>query len=170
VEATTRCFLELIRKEVFTKEELDVPADYFRNFSEANPQPIKLIGLKHINLKKASAAIRERLKKEQAPEKISTEEIKENMEKMDEVRFSHLHNHSQFSILQSTISIPKLVEAAGKENMPAVALTDHGNMMGAFHFVKEVGNYNKGVRAKNEAALANNEPAVAKELESHSGL
>jgi DNA polymerase III subunit alpha len=164
VEATTRCFLELIRKEVFTKEELDVPADYFRNFSEANPQPIKLIGLKHINLKKASAAIRERLKKEQAPEKISTEEIKENMEKMDEVRFSHLHNHSQFSILQSTISIPKLVEAAGKENMPAVALTDHGNMMGAFHFVKEVGNYNKGVRAKNEAALANNEPAVAKEL------
>src|SRR5690606_3080699 len=61
VEATTRCFLELIRKEVFTKEELDVPADYFRNFSEANPQPIKLIGLKHINLKKASAAIRKKL-------------------------------------------------------------------------------------------------------------
>src|SRR5690554_409822 len=81
VEATTRCFLELIRRQVFTREELDVPEDYFRNFSEANPQPIQLIGLKHINLKKASAAIRERLKKEQAPEKISTEEIKENMEK-----------------------------------------------------------------------------------------
>ena len=151
VEATTRCFLELIRKEVFTKEELDVPAGYFQNFSEANPQPIQLIGLKHINLKKASEEIRKSLQKAQGLEVISTEEIKENLEKLDEVRFSHLHNHSQFSILQSTISIPALIQAAGSENMPAVALTDHGNMMGAFHFVKEVGIYNKGVKAKNEA-------------------
>ena len=37
VEATTRCFLELIRKEMFTSEELDVSLGYFRNFSEANP-------------------------------------------------------------------------------------------------------------------------------------
>lgn len=95
---------------------------------------------------------------------ISTEEINENLEKLDEVRFSHLHNHSQFSILQSTISIPALIKAAGEENMPAVALTDHGNMMGAFHFVKEVGAYNKAVKARNEAALANNEPGVGKEL------
>ncbi|MEP6262189.1 MAG: DNA polymerase III subunit alpha [Gillisia sp.] len=164
VEATTRCFLELIRKEVFTKEELDVPAGYFQNFSEANPQPIQLIGLKHINLKKASEEIRKNLQKAQGVEVISTEEIKENLEKLDEVRFSHLHNHSQFSILQSTISIPALIQAAGSENMPAVALTDHGNMMGAFHFVKEVGIYNKGVKAKNEAALAKNKPATAKPL------
>src|SRR6056297_3495183 len=51
VEATTRCFLELVRQRAFTKEQLDVPADYFENFSEANPQRIKLIGLKHIILK-----------------------------------------------------------------------------------------------------------------------
>ena len=164
VEATTRCFLELIRKEIFTKEELDVPANYFQDFSEANPKPIKLIGLKHINLKKASEEIRKNLQKEKDVVEISTEEINENLEKLDEVRFSHLHNHSQFSILQSTISIPALIKAAGEENMPAVALTDHGNMMGAFHFVKEVGAYNKGIKAKNEAALANNEPAVGKGL------
>ena len=164
VEATTRCFLELIRKEIFTKEELDVPADYFQNFSESNPQPIQLIGLKHINLKKASAKIRESLEKANGVDEISTEEIQENLEKLDEVRFSHLHNHSQFSILQSTISIPNLVKAAGEENMPAVAMTDHGNMMGAFHFVKEVGNYNKAIKAKNEASVANSEPANAKEL------
>src|SRR5690606_6699676 len=104
VEATTRCFLELIRKRVFTAEELDVKPDYFENFSEANPQPIQLIGLKHINLKEASAAIRKRLQK-QEDKGISSAEIKENLEKLDEVAFSHLHNHSQFSILQSTISI-----------------------------------------------------------------
>jgi DNA polymerase-3 subunit alpha len=164
VEATTRCFLELIRKEFFTKEQLDVPVSYFENFSEANPKPLKLIGLKHINLKKASEKIRKKFQEQQEPEKISTEEIQENLEKLDEVRFSHLHNHSQFSILQSTMSIAALVKAAAKENMPAVALTDHGNMMGAFHFVKEVGNFNRTVKEKNEASLANNEPATAMEL------
>jgi DNA polymerase-3 subunit alpha len=164
VEATTRCFLELIRKEAFTSEELDVSPDYFRNFSEANPQPIQLIGLKHINLKKASDEIRKKLKKEQGGVEISSEEIEENLEMLDEVQFAHLHNHSQFSILQSTISIKDLVNAAAKNNMPAVALTDHANMMGAFHFVKEVGTYNKGVKAKNEAAAANGEPAAAREL------
>ncbi|WP_037319055.1 DNA polymerase III subunit alpha [Salegentibacter sp. Hel_I_6] len=164
VEATTRCFLELVRQRAFTKEQLDVPADYFENFSEANPQRIKLIGLKHINLKKASEEIRKRLQKQQPTEEITTEEIEENLEKLDEVLFSHLHNHSQFSVLQSTISIKDLVNVAAEHNMPAVALTDHANMMGAFHFVKEIGDYNKAIRAKNEASLANNEPAEAREL------
>jgi DNA polymerase-3 subunit alpha len=52
VEATTRCFLELIRIGEFTKEQLNVEADYFKDFSEKNPGPIQVIGLKHINLKK----------------------------------------------------------------------------------------------------------------------
>ncbi len=164
VEATTRCFLELVRQRAFTKEQLDVPENYFENFSEANPQRIKLIGLKHINLKKASEEIRKRLQKQQPTEEITTEEIEENLEKLDEVLFSHLHNHSQFSVLQSTISIKDLVNVAAEHNMPAVALTDHANMMGAFHFVKEIGDYNKAIRAKNEEALANNEPAEAREL------
>ncbi|WP_286761011.1 DNA polymerase III subunit alpha [Salegentibacter sp. UBA1130] len=164
VEATTRCFLELVRQRAFTKEQLDVPADYFENFSEANPQPIELIGLKHINLKKASEEIRKRLQKQQPTSEITTEEIEENLEKLDEVPFSHLHNHSQFSVLQSTISIKDLVNVAVENNMPAVALTDHANMMGAFHFVKEIGDYNKAIRAKNEEAVANNEPAEAREL------
>ena len=164
VEATTRCFLELIRLENYTKEELLVSEDYFENYKEKNPEPFQLIGLKHINLKKASARIREQLQKLEKVDEVSTEEIEENLEKLDEVRFSHLHNHSQFSILQSTISIPNLVASASKENMPAVALTDHGNMMGAFHFVKEVGNYNKSVRTLNEASIEKGEPATAKEL------
>ena len=157
VEATTRCFLELVRKRVYTIEELDVPANYFENFSEANPQPIELIGLKHINLKKASDAIRKKLEKQQPSEDISHEEIQENLEKLDEIPFAHLHNHSQFSVLQSTISIPDLVQAAAEGNMNAVALTDHANMMGAFHFVKEVGVYNGKVKEHNATAEENGE-------------
>ncbi len=151
VEATTRCFLELIRREEFTKEQLDVQPDYFQKFSKANPTEIQLIGLKHINLKRESAKINARLQKEQT-DAASTQITKETVAQLVDVDFVHLHNHSQFSILQSTISIKDLVEAAAKENMPAVALTDHGNMMGAFHFVSAVSNHNKSIKAQHAEA------------------
>ncbi|WP_299521034.1 DNA polymerase III subunit alpha [Winogradskyella sp.] len=157
VEATTRCFLELIRRKEYTKEELDVQPDYFERFSEENPDEIQLIGLKHINLKRESAKINNRLQKEQSTEPISTETDKVAASRLAEVDFVHLHNHSQFSILQSTISINDLVAAAAKENMPAVALTDHGNMMGAFHFVQAVSNHNKSVKTKHAEAETNGE-------------
>ncbi|MBP0905693.1 DNA polymerase III subunit alpha [Mariniflexile gromovii] len=163
VEATTRCFLELIRLEEYTKEQLDVQPDYFQKFKEANPAEIQLIGLKHINLKKESAKIRERLKSAQV-ETISTEEIKQNVSDLKEVDFVHLHNHSQFSVLQSTISVADLVSVAAEHNMPAVALTDHANMMGAFHFVKAVSNHNRGVKAKNDAAIERGETPKAVEI------
>ena len=147
VEATTRCFLELIRRKQYTKEQLDVQPDYFENFTQENRDTVQLIGLKHVNLKRESAKINVRLQKQQA-ESVPTETDKEAASKLAEVDFVHLHNHSQFSILQSTISIKDLVAAAAKEDMPAVALTDHGNMMGAFHFVRAVGNHNKKVKAQ----------------------
>ncbi|WP_308991410.1 DNA polymerase III subunit alpha [Mariniflexile litorale] len=163
VEATTRCFLELIRLEEYTKEELDVQPDYFKSFKEANPTEIQLIGLKHINLKKESAKILERIKNVQE-DVISTEEIKQNISDLKEVDFVHLHNHSQFSVLQSTISVADLVASAAEHRMPAVALTDHANMMGAFHFVKAVSNHNRGVKAKNNAAIEKGELPTAVEI------
>ncbi|UOB16165.1 DNA polymerase III subunit alpha [Abyssalbus ytuae] len=155
VEATTRCFFELIRRKIFTAEELDVTPDYFDRFSQTNPQPIELIGLKHINLKAESDRIR--LQKEDPSEEISKEELHQNIQDLKEVHFAHLHNHSQFSVLQATSSVPDLVKAAAKEKMPALALTDIGNMMGAFHFVKEIGNHNKTVKTKNEEAISKGE-------------
>ncbi len=163
VEATTRCFLELIRKRVFTAEELDVQEDYFERFSEANPQPIALIGLKHINLQKASAAIREQLA-EKEEDFISEEEVEENIALLEDESFTHLHNHTQFSILQSTIDVKGLVKTAGDFNMPAVAITDHANMMGAFHFVTAVENYNKKLAEEKATAEENNENFSKKEL------
>ncbi len=159
VEATTRCFFELIRKEVFTTKELDISPDYLKNFSETNPVPIQLIGLDHVNLKSESEKIRKRLKKETSTEDISKEKLHQNIESLAEIDFIHLHNQSQFSVLQSTTSIPDLVKAAAKEKMPAVALTDLGNMMGAFHFVREIVNHNKSAKAKNEESISNgNQP------------
>jgi len=163
VEATTRCFLELVRKKQYSYQELDVQPDYFERFSEANPQEIELIGLKHINLKAASKKIADALWAEDTGG-VSDAEIKENVETLEDEPFVHLHNHSQFSVLQSTINIKDLVKATANHGMPAVALTDHANMMGAFHFVKEVMGHNKAAKAKNEELIANGEEPTEKEI------
>ena len=153
VEATTRCFFELIRKEIFTKKELQVEDDYFVRFAEANPTNIQPVGLYHINLKKASEEIA-KLKAKNEP-KIDVPEISDEVKtQFAQAKFAHLHNHSQFSILQSTISVGALVAAAAKDKMPAVAITDHGNMMAAFHFNAAVQSHNKEAKAKNEELIA----------------
>ncbi len=163
VEATTRCFFELLRRQEYTKEQLDVQPDYFQKFSEENPKTISLIGLKHINLKTESAKINQRLQEAQKAD-ISDEELKENISGLEAVPFTHLHNHSQFSVLQSTISIKDLVAVAAENNMEAVALTDHANMMGAFHFVKAANNHNKAIQQKNKELEEKGEVAILKEI------
>lgn len=57
-------------------------------------------------------------------------------------RFSHLHNHTQFSLLDGAADIKSLYKKAVKDNMPALAITDHGNMFGVFNFVAEAAKYN----------------------------
>ena len=53
------------------------------------------------------------------------------------MKFSHLHNHTQFSLLDGASNISRLYEKAQKDAMPALAITDHGNMFGVFQFVAE---------------------------------
>jgi len=141
VEATTRCFLELIRLKEFTKEELKVDESYFENFKIANPTQIQVIGIKHVNLKSKTEKIRKRL--ENLKDDITSKTTSEGLFELKDTAFSHLHNHTQFSVLQSTIQIDALVRAAAQDKMPAVAMTDSGNMMAAFHFVNTVLNHNK---------------------------
>jgi DNA polymerase-3 subunit alpha len=50
--------------------------------------------------------------------------------------FVHLHNHSDFSLLDGASRVDDIVELAARYKMPAVALTDHGNMFGAVSFYK----------------------------------
>jgi DNA polymerase-3 subunit alpha len=53
------------------------------------------------------------------------------------MKFSHLHVHTQFSLLDGQASIQALYKKAIADGMPALAISDHGNMFGAFEFVSE---------------------------------
>ncbi|MDY0103173.1 MAG: DNA polymerase III subunit alpha [Lentimicrobium sp.] len=57
-------------------------------------------------------------------------------------KFTHLHVHSKYSILDGASEINQMYAKAVKDEMPAIALTDHGNMFGAFKFVAEAEKYN----------------------------
>ena len=143
VEATSRCFLELIRLGFYSSEELQSSPEYLEKFKIENINPIVSLGLTHINLKNEANVLSELLKeKDQDVSLHQTDKVLDSFKNCSVVQ---LHNHSQFSILQSTISIKKLVDATSKAGMSAVALTDHGNLMGAFHFVKEVKKHNQSI-------------------------
>ena len=155
VEATARCFLELLRREIFSIDELDCEIEYIKNFKNKNSLPIQLLGLRHENLKKQAFKLQEAEKQSLVSNKIDNDG--DLSQAMADAEVIHLHNHSQFSVLQSTISIKKLVKMTSQNKMIAVALTDHGNMMGSFHFVKEVKNYNKNLLTKKAQSNENDE-------------
>ncbi len=58
--------------------------------------------------------------------------------------FVHLHTHSHYSLLDAAVTVESLVEKASQLEMPALALTDHGNLFGAIEFYKEA--KKKGVK------------------------
>ena len=113
---------------------MDTRLNVLENFKEVLTESVKGIGLRHVNLKEASALLS---KEAELEEEVSPQAVG-NIGALEEVPFAHLHTHSQFSVLQSTSRITDLVKAAATDNMPALALTDHANMMGAFHFIKAV--------------------------------
>jgi DNA polymerase III subunit alpha len=52
-------------------------------------------------------------------------------------QFVHLHVHTQFSLLDGASQIKSLIGKAKAQGMPALAITDHGNMFGVMHFITE---------------------------------
>ena len=132
VEATARVFVELMRQDKFTQTELQQSAQEVKN---TYLDTVPLAGLQHQNLHEETAALLSPQKPESTAEETQVETLP----------FCHLHTHTQFSVLQSTISIPKLIQETAALNMPAVAITDIGNLMGAFHFVKAVNQHNQSL-------------------------
>ena len=51
--------------------------------------------------------------------------------------YVHLHNHTQYSLLDGLTKIPELIGFAKQTGMEAVAMTDHGTLSGAIEFYKE---------------------------------
>ncbi len=52
-------------------------------------------------------------------------------------RFVHLHLHTDYSLLDGACEIKQLAEEAARRGMPAVAVTDHGNLFAAQNFYHE---------------------------------
>lgn len=142
VEATTRCFFELFRLGRIQPQALKNRGEVLQRLKSVLEAPVKGIGLKHENLKAASARLVELAITEEEP--IKTLSIAEE-EVLQKAPYVHLHTHSQYSVLQSTSRINDLVKTAAADAMPAVALTDHANLMGAFHFIKAIKNHNAGL-------------------------
>ncbi|MEK9603962.1 MAG: DNA polymerase III subunit alpha [Flavobacteriaceae bacterium] len=139
VEATTRCFFELLRQGSIQPEALKNRGEVLQHLKEVLKVPVVGIGLKHTNLSAASARLLEATPSTEEPPKVISNEEEEVLQN---TAFVHLHAHSQYSVLQSTSRINDLVKTAAADQMPAVALTDHANMMGAFHFIKAIKNHN----------------------------
>jgi DNA polymerase-3 subunit alpha len=132
VEATARCFLELVRIGVITGQRLGVTPDVTEAFKQNNPSTIQLLGL---NIQPYN------------PNDLDGDDVEEveviddNVdvgEKADltDVNYTHLHVHTQFSILDGAAAIPDLINKAKNDGMPAIAITDHGNMFGVKTFHK----------------------------------
>ena len=139
VDATAKCFFALVQHGVIQREgfpkgsavQYEAPQLEVANFAQAQ-QP--------------SATVQPR-KSPSGSQPVAAS----SAAAIDDVPFSHLHVHSQFSVLQATSSVQALIDHAVEAGMPAMALTDRGNMMGAFHFV----------RAANKAGI---KPIVGAEL------
>lgn len=118
VAATARCFFGLIKQQVVK------PFDSIA---------IEEIVYEEPNLEAANFTKRE--KRKEAGYSLTQEQ-----HTLTDKPFVHLHVHSQFSVLQATPEIKSLVSKAKALGMPAVAMTDVGNMYGVFKFVREAFN------------------------------
>jgi DNA polymerase-3 subunit alpha len=56
-------------------------------------------------------------------------------------QFVHLHVHTEYSMLDGAARLDDLICEAAKHGMPALAMTDHGNVFGAYDFYRKAGRY-----------------------------
>ena len=143
VEANAMVFFELIRQKLFDTSLIDEYVLVYQKVSDKFSGQVSNFGIVHTNLKEES----KKLKQLNYTEKETIKDLSNNDFKSDYV---HLHNNSQFSVLQSTTKISDLVKNTSEQKMSAVALTDKANMMGCFHFYKAVKNYNDNLNNQNE--------------------
>ncbi len=122
VAATARCFLELLRLDIITSR-MKLDRAVFNAFLEANPTTIAKIG---IAIQANRREIREEL-----------QSVADTAVDLQNIVFTHLHLHTQYSILDGAAVIKHLIAKAKNDHMKAVAITDHGNMFGAKEFLNE---------------------------------
>jgi len=119
VDATARCFFGLINRNVIQPKEVNDTTSVVYEAPELDAANFDAVEETSIQTDATNQGEAGQIAKE-----------------LQDVPFSHLHCHSQFSVLQATSQIGNMIKVAKEMNMPAIALTDHGNMMAAFQFVK----------------------------------
>ncbi|WP_282036017.1 DNA polymerase III subunit alpha [Saccharicrinis aurantiacus] len=126
VEATTRCFLELVRVGALSAQLLQMTEAELETFRRVNPNTIQLVGIKYESFKV------------DVFEDISLEEeeqrIRNAAANAETVPFVHLHVHTQYSILDGANKTADIANKAAADGQPAVAITDHGGMFGVKEF------------------------------------
>ena len=147
VEATARAFFELVRIGIINQTVFKGYPELSEGLRSYDQTKVPLFGIKHLNLKKESKKVSKKISKENEDDKKIIDSIPEQI---ISAPFAHLHNNTQFSVLQSTSRIGNLVKKAGESNMSAIAITDRGNMMGCFHFIKAIKNYNSSISEDSE--------------------
>ena len=147
VEATARAFFELVRIGIINQTVFKGYPELSEGLRSHDQTKVPLFGIKHLNLKKESKKVSKKISKENEDDKKIIDSIPEQI---ISAPFAHLHNNTQFSVLQSTSRIGNLVKKAGESNMSAIAITDRGNMMGCFHFIKAIKNYNSSISEDSE--------------------
>ena len=138
VQATAKAFFELLKRNILKVSEL--PSTDLQSINYVSPDLSALLSQEKA-LKNQDAQNKNQGVKETAKVDVQTSNIK----------FSHLHNHTQFSVLQAVSDIDDMVKRAISFGSPALAITDHGNMYGAFLFWQSVDKQNKGIKAHNDA-------------------
>ncbi len=135
VDATSKCFLELLYNQVIPNSIVDFTQEQFKQYSS-----------NYLNVIKSFDSSDD---KEESVDYIDKDIVVENdleikkkeISKEIKSSFSHLHLHSQYSILQASTNINELVNKAVEMNMPTVAITDLNNMYGVFKFLNTVLNH-----------------------------
>jgi len=115
VAATARSFFGLIKKKVV---------------SPFDSTPIEEITYEEPNLEAGNQSKRERRRRADFSDTVDESLLTDKP-------FVHLHLHSQYSVLQATADVEEILTQAKEAGMTAVALTDLGNLFGAFKFVTE---------------------------------
>lgn len=134
VNATARCFFELVRLEVISSQLTRFTPENFAAFKTHYPSVISPFDIEVENQVAAH-----KIKSKPVINLVDKEDLKTNIDSP----FFHFHNHTSFSILSATTDVQRLIQRAVDENMPAVGITDMGNMMGSFHFISAAENINK---------------------------
>lgn len=142
VNATARCFFELVRNQHISFHDALMgekeKQNFLKNFSSIVP-------VFDVLIHKQVGKLKIPKKNNSKVQHFSSEPLIKNTK-----HYFPFHNHTVFSILQSTTKISDLVKFAYEQKFPAIGICDYGNLMGAFIFINEVKKINHKIIKQNQ--------------------